>query len=58
MIMNDRLLTNILIFILTFLINIFLIGTILAGWGLIWKIIILTVLDTLIWFLADLLEIT
>jgi hypothetical protein len=56
--MNDKLLTNILIFILTFLINIFLIGTILAGWGLIWKIIILAVLDTLIWFLADLLEIT
>ena len=55
---NNHLLTIILLFILIFLLNLFLIETILIGLGLIWKIIILIVLDTLIWFLADLLEIT
>lgn len=54
---NDHLLTTILIFILTFLLNIFLIETILIGLGLIWKIIILVILDTLIWILADLIEV-
>lgn len=54
---NDHLLTTILIFILTFLLNLFLIETILIGLGLIWKIIILVILDTLIWILADLIEV-
>ena len=54
---NNHLLTIILLFILIFLLNLFLIETILIGLGLIWKIIILVILDTLIWILADLLEI-
>lgn len=54
---DDYQLMRVLIFILSFLVNIVLLLTILAGMSLLAQFGILIVVDFVIWYLADRLEI-
>ncbi len=54
--MNERMLAGIAIFLLTWILNILLLESVLTGVGLGWQILILCIVDSIIWFVADYLE--
>jgi hypothetical protein len=51
--MTDEGLKSIIVFLLEFLINMLLLNTVLLGVPLGWQILVLVILDSLGWWLAD-----
>ena len=54
--MNERMLADIVIFLLTWIVNMILLETVIASLGLGWQILILCIVDSIIWWTADYLE--
>ncbi len=54
--MNERMLADIAIFLLTWIINVILLETVMESLGLGWQILILCIVDSIIWWTADYLE--
>jgi len=54
--MNERMLADIAIFLLTWIINVILLETVMESLGLGWQILILCIVDSIIWWTVDYLE--
>jgi len=54
--MNERMLVDIAVFLLTWIINVILLETVMESLGLGWQILILCIVDSIIWWTADYLE--
>ena len=54
--MNERMLADIAVFLLTWIVNVILLETVMESLGLGWQILILCIVDSIIWWVADYLE--
>lgn len=54
--MNERLLADIVVFLLTWIVNMILLETVMESLGLGWQILFLCIVDSIIWWVADYLE--
>lgn len=54
--MNERLLADIVVFLLTWIVNVILLETVMESLGLGWQILFLCIVDSIIWWVADYLE--